>query len=505
MDIINKAPSDVVSFYECERLVQELQSFDLSKYASKDWLRQHELISKLNIQAHINAMTRGEEYVMESISTFEKMPVLLHELLLSNIWKREILTRITVKVAQCGIKGYISIFHENLVLNLIEIVCFHKTALMALDHYIVDLVDYCYDKISMLVSRGNKDFPFTKKISEVGSPTEELAIQRIRLEFNMQMSCLSILRYISDYLGDLGISAVTFVVNERDVLMALVALIEARPWLARSESGKRLVWEDNEFKEISPSEYDKVPKIEGQVWLCIYNLIFGKGVATSYEITESRKNWLLRLKKYLNDLLVDQIPVLAHLKVMLDQMALSSTVSVAKSSPFVISTVPEIKERIIKNSDFAAIAQKQANEIFSQEFSAAEFEELGRLGELYTNDIFDYESKDEDKHICANCGIDASKRCSRCKTVWYCSKECQVKHFKESHKKNCKDITTIQNKGNQETGAILTKTKPVSEDSTQLKLVSNSKRAEEDKSRIPQKATSKSIEKEKSIDYEELC
>jgi len=45
------------------------------------------------------------------------------------------------------------------------------------------------------------------------------------------------------------------------------------------------------------------------------------------------------------------------------------------------------------------------------------------------------------KHICANgeigCKNEATLRCSRCKNIWYCCKECQVKHW-PIHKKQCK-------------------------------------------------------------------
>jgi hypothetical protein len=502
MNIIGNAPSDVVSFYECERLVQDLSGFELISYGSKDWIRQHELISKLNIQAHINAMTRGEEYVMESLATFEKMPVLLHELLVSSVWKREILPKIQAKVADCGIKGYVALFHESLVLNLIDIVSFHKTALVALDKYVVDLVDYCYEKISVLIARGNKDYPFAKRITEVGSRTDELECQNSKLEFGIQMSSLSILRYISDHLAGLGVSAITFMVNERDVLMALVALIESRPWIARAENGARLVWEDNQFKEVLPQNYDKIPKIEGQVWLCIYNLIFGKAVADCYEITESRKNWLLRLKKYLNDILVDQIPVLAQLRVTLDHMSLANTTSVQKSSPFIIATIPEIKTSILKNANIAAIAKKHETEIFNREFTAEEFEELGRLGEIYTNDIFTYESKEE-IYLCANCGIDASKRCSRCKAVWYCSKECQVKHYKESHKKVCVDAsgTNGPHANNGTSIKVSNKAEIKSDGNSEMKLISQLKHHEETVShdRLPRQKLANS-----QVDYEEL-
>ena len=43
--------------------------------------------------------------------------------------------------------------------------------------------------------------------------------------------------------------------------------------------------------------------------------------------------------------------------------------------------------------------------------------------------------------ICANCGDqDKSKLkiCSRCKAFSYCSKECQVNHWKAGHKRDCK-------------------------------------------------------------------
>jgi hypothetical protein len=47
------------------------------------------------------------------------------------------------------------------------------------------------------------------------------------------------------------------------------------------------------------------------------------------------------------------------------------------------------------------------------------------------------------KHICANCGKQGDKecdlkQCARCKVFSYCSKECQVKHWKAGHKADCK-------------------------------------------------------------------
>ena len=56
-------------------------------------------------------------------------------------------------------------------------------------------------------------------------------------------------------------------------------------------------------------------------------------------------------------------------------------------------------------------------------------------GELLKNSVW--------KQICANCGKQRDekcvlKQCSRCQVFSYCSKECQVKHWKAGHKVDCK-------------------------------------------------------------------
>jgi hypothetical protein len=69
---------DVMSYYECEHTVQTLKNIDIRDYGSRAWLQQHHAMSQLNIQAHINAMMRGDEYVMESLATFDKVRVISH-------------------------------------------------------------------------------------------------------------------------------------------------------------------------------------------------------------------------------------------------------------------------------------------------------------------------------------------------------------------------------------------------------------------------------------------
>jgi hypothetical protein len=67
-------------------------------------------------------------------------------------------------------------------------------------------------------------------------------------------------------------------------------------------------------------------------------------------------------------------------------------------------------------------------------------------GDQHTEDVlpldpsFDMHSR---KNGCANCGIasledEQFKQCARCKAVYYCSKKCQVEHWKAGHKVDCK-------------------------------------------------------------------
>jgi len=63
-------------------------------------------------------------------------------------------------------------------------------------------------------------------------------------------------------------------------------------------------------------------------------------------------------------------------------------------------------------------------------------EDLLRMQSIYNYSIIDGLL---DGFKCGHCQKEATKRCSKCKQEFYCSRECQVTHWKE-HKKVCKPI-----------------------------------------------------------------
>ena len=63
-------------------------------------------------------------------------------------------------------------------------------------------------------------------------------------------------------------------------------------------------------------------------------------------------------------------------------------------------------------------------------------QQIQRLADLYTNNTVEGLI---DGFKCKKCTKQAFKRCSKCRSVWYCSKECQVGDWPE-HKVSCNRI-----------------------------------------------------------------
>nr|KYP42903.1 Ubiquitin carboxyl-terminal hydrolase 19 [Cajanus cajan] len=56
--------------------------------------------------------------------------------------------------------------------------------------------------------------------------------------------------------------------------------------------------------------------------------------------------------------------------------------------------------------------------------------------------------------LCAVCATRATKKCSRCKAVRYCSQECQQSHWKSGHKTVCKDFHDASVRSSAQNGVV---------------------------------------------------
>ena len=53
-------------------------------------MKHHDQVEKLNIQAHHSALSKHDEFVVDSFNTLEKVDVLVHDLLAIEMWKDKV-------------------------------------------------------------------------------------------------------------------------------------------------------------------------------------------------------------------------------------------------------------------------------------------------------------------------------------------------------------------------------------------------------------------------------
>jgi len=221
--------------------------------------------------------------------------------------------------------------------------------------------------------------------------------------------------------------------ENNDIPCVLVPLLEYRPWLRVNHKGENEKYEDGKWQVIPKHDEGKVTKVEVQIWLTIYNMFMSADTSRKYEITTFRKQNLIRLRKYMNEVLLDQLPMLTPMLRGLEEMNLMADTNVQSKNSFIVQTLPEIRTKLLAGKNWGQIAKTQMEKYFHKDAAGAK-EDLDRIMNLYSSDVFE-EFLDDPK--CEECGDAATQRCSLCKLAWYCSRDCQLRQWKK-HKPICK-------------------------------------------------------------------
>lgn len=348
--------------------------------------------------------------------TFDKVKVLIYDLVLCTVWKADLLPLVKSHLeGMTGSRAYILVSHEAQVANFLEVLLFHRSAVEAAGDYLVDLIEYCYSKLLPLISLRTDD------ASSEGGLDQQIS----NTEFSLGIVCLSLLRFITDHLHGMPISLIQSLVEDCDIFCILVPLLEKKPWIKTTQRGK-LIFENQEWQPYIDTA--KIPKTEAQVWLTIYSLFMNEDVRRKYDLNSYRKGNLLRLRKFMNEVVVDQIPVLGALHRALEEMSLMGDSSGATMSSFAVKQLPEVRDRIRTGRDWPEIAAYQKRELL------VETDETRREDMELLMQGFNYFESDP---TCAKCRNAASNRCSKCHSEWYCSRKCQVEDW-PTHKQICK-------------------------------------------------------------------
>eukprot|EP00920_Eleutheroschizon_duboscqi_P022338 GHVT01053989.1.p1 GENE.GHVT01053989.1~~GHVT01053989.1.p1 ORF type:complete len:250 (-),score=16.32 GHVT01053989.1:1363-2112(-) len=232
-----------LSPFEVEHLVKNLEPLKLEDYGGPEWTRQHETLQRLNILAHQQAAGGSDEFVVDIFATAEKVNFLIRELIVTEVWKNRCLPFLkTALVKLSSLRTYVTVFHEATLVNLLEVLFFHRTACISADDTLVDLVDYLYRKVTHLESLAglaDHETATEPELSVDASPTELQDLERHvkDCEFRLSIGCLSILRFITDHRQHLPITITSRLLHHHDILLAIVPLFDKRPWCRSTKNG----------------------------------------------------------------------------------------------------------------------------------------------------------------------------------------------------------------------------------------------------------------------------
>ncbi|KAM9533640.1 zinc finger MYND domain-containing protein 10 isoform 2-T2 [Guaruba guarouba] len=374
---------------EAEALVRALQGTELRDIGGQRWLRQQESVEKLNIHAILSASAGQEQLLTELLVTYAKIPVLIGELICVEIWKHKVfpvLCQLKDFEPRSTLPIYVVLRHEACIINLLETVFFYK----------------------------------------------ELQKQAEAMEFEIALKALSVLRFITDQVESLPLSALTRMLSTHNLPCLLVELVEHCPWSCW-EAGKLKKFENGAWHNVPPEDQVKMTKLDGQVWIALLNLLLSPECQRKYHFDGFNRSQLLKLRVFLTDVLVDQLPNLVEMQRFLSHLAVTEPAPPKKD--LVLEQVPFIWDHILKKNagKWKAIAKHQVKHVFRPTEEELKLQ-ARRWAETYSLDMM--EALAPDKPRCRVCGAEAAKQCSLCRNEWYCSRACQVQHW-QKHKIAC--------------------------------------------------------------------
>jgi len=382
---------------EAVRLVEDLKPIKLEEVGTKQWTKYHQTLERLNMQAQLSVMHQSDEFVVEALIDHEKIDVLIHDLIVTEAWKANIMPKVVEELASTHyVKLYLIAYHESIVVSLLEKAFYTPTAVAAGGELLVELADYCYRKTVKLVSDADReegDLPPPKTAQEEAamSEMERLEDQERQISFGSACSAVTLVRFLSDNAKLLPLGVLTRMLSDHDILQTLVPLLDRPPW-RRVKGGGAQVFSDGRWADQPAEEARRLTKMDAQVWLALNNLLLAPECRAKYEWNEHRKGGVMRLSKHFNEILVDQLPVLSDLRRFVESLALHAPPAPTEGRGLVIEQLPELWTGLMK-SDWNKEA-KAFTERIKGTTAEDEMEEMRGLASMY--DAIDLEQFMED-------------------------------------------------------------------------------------------------------------
>jgi len=412
-------------------------------------------VQKLNQQAHLDALTHHDEYIVDCILLHNKLPTLIHHLLTLEAYAHHVTPHIVSRVSKGGKGGvsgslrlYLVLYQQPVLCNLLECLLYHSSLLTHSDESLVELVDYCVRKVRILVDWTHED-------GEAGEEEEESEEVRMRrqmrqLDFSSAACCLVVLRYVTDRLADLPLALVNRLIHTHDLLLTVIPLLQSKPFTrqrtqhtkATKPTKSQLVTEkyvDQQWTAVAAADLSLMTKLEGQMWLLVYNLLLSPSVRSAYSYNTHRQQAVLSLRPLLTPTVMEQLTVLEGVRRCVEELSIMTPPEPSsRDTMAVVEQLPQLRTAILHNQNYPAIAAAFLTDSYHTAASVQSLADSLLAGAGLLSGV----------PTCAVCGCEADKRCSLCAEVWYCGRECQVAGWK-GHKAQCEE-RRAERKGKEE-------------------------------------------------------
>lgn len=345
---------------EAELAIRELLPIPVGEIGSEKWKNQREAIERLNVCSHSNAVEKVDDYVKSFLIEHEKLPTILHELLVTEAFRQRMLPEIMDEVAGSPTAAYFYCNYESVLVNLLECICFYEEVIMGFGDDIVELVDYCWRQVSRFFSDNSckqVEAPLSADELNKETPLSHLKRQLNQAQVVRGMSCISILWFVVDRLKDLPMAVMNNILIKNDLLTGFSDLLLLQPWIRRGPSIQQK-YQNSEFVAVEGDEGLRVCTPEAHAWFIVHYLLCDRECRTKYLYTQHKKERILRLRRFLNETLVDQIPALQSVQRALEELSFLEPPSGTEEkfrSTLVIEQVP----RIISSIDTPNVSWKK--------------------------------------------------------------------------------------------------------------------------------------------------
>ena len=90
------------------------------------------------MQLHASAIMKNDEFILEELILAEKFVPLIYDLIASSMWKKKILPLLKPHYASMNsLKMYLTVYHEAVICNMLEVMLFHYTAVKESNEYLI--------------------------------------------------------------------------------------------------------------------------------------------------------------------------------------------------------------------------------------------------------------------------------------------------------------------------------------------------------------------------------